>query len=106
MADAPGLNHQKYTDMPSKLADLAEYLRNTLVDVDDPLEARAPEDTIEESVECQAEIDVLQDTISKMRAEIEEIWRDQHQAAFELVAVFMHRGKRSLLHVTADYFSS
>jgi ubiquitin carboxyl-terminal hydrolase 25/28 len=59
-----------------------------LSDVDEELVAHisSEQDTIE------AEIIELKDTISKLKEELENIWKDDTSVAYELTSVFIHRG--------------
>jgi hypothetical protein len=43
--------------------------------------------------EVESEIQEIQDTIPALKARLESIWRDQREYEYELVSVFMHRGK-------------
>ena len=38
------------------------------------------------------ELDDLRRDVASMKQELEDIWRDEHEAVYELTSVFIHRG--------------
>lgn len=51
-----------------------------------------------EVVSVETEMEHLEQRVVDLRLEIDQIWADQARAAFELVAVFIHRGTASSGH--------
>ena len=45
--------------------------------------------------EVEREIQETQDAIPALKAKLESLWADQREYEYELVSVFMHRGKLS-----------
>ncbi|KAG2149405.1 hypothetical protein BD769DRAFT_1624093 [Suillus cothurnatus] len=86
------LTQDKHAPFPASLKSTIDFLskQETLIlsDVDEELVAHisGEQDTIE------AEIIELKDTISKLKEELENIWKDDTSVAYELTSVFIHRG--------------
>ncbi|KAG1886129.1 hypothetical protein F4604DRAFT_1724815 [Suillus subluteus] len=86
------LTQDKHAPFPASLKNTLDFLskQETLIlpDVDEELVANisSEQDMIE------AEIVELKDTISKLKEELENIWKDDTSVAYELTSVFIHRG--------------
>ncbi|KAG2365462.1 hypothetical protein BDR07DRAFT_1449769 [Suillus spraguei] len=82
----------QHAPFPASLKSTLDFLskQETLIlpDVDEELVANisSEQDIIE------AEIVELKDTISKLKEELENIWKDDTSVAYELTSVFIHRG--------------
>lgn len=71
------------------------HLSNNRELIDDLVDDELMTATRSEAEDLTSEIGALRIQVQTLREEIEIIWKDQKQAAFELVAVFMHRGQFS-----------
>ncbi|KAG1813996.1 uncharacterized protein BJ212DRAFT_1482342 [Suillus subaureus] len=86
------LTQDKHAPFPASLKNTLDFLskQETLIlpDVDEELVANisGEQDMIE------AEIIELKNTISKLKEELEDIWKDDTSVAYELTSVFIHRG--------------
>jgi ubiquitin carboxyl-terminal hydrolase 25/28 len=57
----------------------------------------------EDKKEVELEIQQVKDAIPNLKAQLESLWADQREYEYELVSIFMHRGKlfgtrRSMLY--------
>jgi len=86
------LTQGKHAPFPTSLKNTLEFLsrQETLIvpEIDDELVANlnAEPEIIE------VEIATLKDTISKLKEELENVWKDDTSVAYELTSVFIHRG--------------
>ncbi|KAG1901728.1 uncharacterized protein F5891DRAFT_1221255 [Suillus fuscotomentosus] len=86
------LTQDKHAPFPGSLKNTLDFLskQETLIlpDVDEELIANinGEQDMIE------TEIVEFKDTISKLKEELENVWKDDTSVAFELTSVFIHRG--------------
>lgn len=67
-------------------------------DLEDVVSSELAEDTINEANLLQAEVAHLEFLMKDQREEIEKIWSRNQYAVYELVSVFIHRGKHLQLN--------
>lgn len=86
------LTQDKHAPFPASLRSTLDFFTKQetlmLTDVDDELVANL---TGEPEI-VEAEIVGLKDTISKLKEELENVWKDDTSVAYELTSVFIHRG--------------
>lgn len=94
----PSLTASLLTDQPLSVKDTFTHLHKSLVHLkevdpdlditDDFLAAVEPE-----ADRVQQEINALETSIANLRQKLDTLWADQAAYEYELVSVFMHRGR-------------
>ncbi|KAH9019483.1 hypothetical protein EDB85DRAFT_2153698 [Lactarius pseudohatsudake] len=82
--------HAPFTSALSNTHDILKGLQETMLlpELDDQLLSAlaAERDYVSD------ELDMLRGSAASMKLELEEIWREEHEAVYELTSVFVHRG--------------
>ncbi|KAH9019093.1 hypothetical protein EDB84DRAFT_1625466 [Lactarius hengduanensis] len=82
--------HAPFTSALSNTHDILKGLQETMLlpELDDQLLS----DLAAERDYVSDELDLLRGSAASMKLELEEIWREEHEAVYELTSVFVHRG--------------
>lgn len=82
--------HAPFTSALSNTHDILKGLQETMLlpELDDQLLC----DLSAERAYVSDELDMLRASAASLKQELEDIWRDEHEAVYELTSVFIHRG--------------
>lgn len=82
--------HAPFTSALSNTHDILEGLQETMLLPE--LDGQLLSDLSAERDYVSDELDMLRRSVASMKQELENIWREEHEAVYELTSVFVHRG--------------
>lgn len=93
--------HQLRDNKPLPIPGTFDHARQALQQIQEMPELEITPDFLgvleSEGKRVTEEIERLQTLLRETKNELDEVWREQREMEYELVAVFMHRGEPSLL---------